>query len=141
MTKPTVYRAPRRLNLVTGIMLLAFVAGVYWLWRFGPVYLDAWTVDHILKEAANRVYKANRLGEPARTEALRTIVDEAKNSIVKRVGIQDPELAVNLDLTGKQVLVTADYHITVLHPKTKYKTELHLRREATANIERVDWGD
>ena len=57
---------PKRLNAVTvGLLLFALAAG-YWFWRFFPAYFDGWTVDHILKETAAAVYRANRLREPER---------------------------------------------------------------------------
>src|SRR5688572_13927349 len=92
------YKQPRRLNWFTALLLVGALAAGYWFWRFFPAHFDAWAVDHILKDSANACYKANRLAEPGRSEELRVIVEKAKKDVVKKVGIRDPQLLVNLNL-------------------------------------------
>ena len=133
------YGAPRRLNWVTGLMLLGVAAAAYWFWKFFPSQFDAWTVDHILKEAASQVYKVNLLGEPARTENLREIVDKAKLQIQKRVGIRDPELLVNLNIDDQKATMSAEYSVKITHPYLERVTKMHYLREKSADIKFIKW--
>jgi len=133
------YGAPRRLNAVSVTLLILGAAAAYWFWRFFPSYFDAWSVDHILKDAASQTYHANRLTDSQRMEQLKKIVDDARGKIVKQVGIRDPELTVDLNIEGDKALMTADYSVTVTHPGVSYVTHLHFHREETANIKFVKW--
>lgn len=133
------YKAPKRLNWVSGLMLLGVAAGAYWMWLFFPHYFDAWSVDHILQAGATSVYRANKLAEPQRTQEFQVIVDDARNKIVKQVGIRDPELTVNLNIEEQDATMTADYHITVSHPMVDYRSHLHFHRVKGSNIKAVNW--
>jgi hypothetical protein len=133
------YGTPRRINAVSVTLFLLVVAGGYWFWRFFPVYFDAWSVDHILKEAASQTYQANRLTESQRMEQLKQIVDTARSKIVKQVEIKDPELTVNLNIDGDKATMTADYTVKVTHVVIDKITRMHMHREETANIKFVKW--
>ena len=133
------YTAPKRLNSVTVVMLLILAGVGYWIWRFFPFYFDGWSVDHILKETASAIYKANRLTEPGRTETLRELVEKAKLDIQKKANVTDPELVVGLEIEGIHAWVTADYHVTVTHPGISRTTTLHFQKKEDANIKTVNW--
>jgi hypothetical protein len=139
MAERVQWAQPKRLNWVSGTMLVLAVVFGYWMWRFFPAYFDAWTVDHVLLEGANSAYRASRLGEPARTNALHELVDKAKADIQKKANVEDPELTVGLDLDGDIATLTADYMVTVTHPVLSKVTQLHFHREEKANIKAVDW--
>lgn len=133
------YGQPRRLNALTVLLIAAALAGGYWLWRFFPAYFDAWSVDHLLKEAATSVYMADRLGEPQRTLELKNIVDKARALIVKQVGITDPELSVDLNISDAKATVTADYTVVVTHLLVSNTSIIHFHRERGADIKNVKW--
>jgi hypothetical protein len=133
------YGQPRRINAVSVTMLLIFLGGGYWCWRFFPVYFDAWSVDHILKEAASQTYQTQHLVEAQRMEQLKSIVDKARLDIIKQVGIHDPELTVDLNVDGDQALLVADYSVVVTHPWFNKVTRIHFHRAQTANIKFVKW--
>jgi hypothetical protein len=133
------YGVPRRINAVTIVMIACALAGGYWLWRFFPAYFDAWSIDHILKEGATACYAADRLDEPARTRTLHEIVDKAKTNIIKRVGIHDPELEVNLNINEHKALMSADYSVVITHPGLSNTTTLRFHREKDADIKFVKW--
>ena len=59
-------------------MILLGLAAGYWVWRFFPAYFDGWSVDHVLKEAASKTYRLNRLHEPERTKQLTELVEKTK---------------------------------------------------------------
>jgi hypothetical protein len=133
------YQKPSRLNSVTITLLLILLAGGYWMWRFFPAYLDAWTVDHVLKETATALYRANRLSEPLRTNELNKLVTEARAEIVKKAGVTDPELSVGLEIDGENATVTATYKVIVTHLVTKKTTTLNMKRSEKANVKAVKW--
>jgi hypothetical protein len=133
------YGKPRRLNWFSGTLILLAVGFGYFMWRFFPYYLDAWTVDHVLRETATAVYRANRMNEPDRTTTLRQLLDKAKEDIRKQAGIQDPELTVGVDIEGDSALMSAEYSVVVTHPLVDRTTRLHFHREEKADIKRVDW--
>ena len=133
------YGQPRRLNAVTFVMILMALAAGYWVWRFFPVYFDGWSVDHLLKEAASKTYRLNRLNEPERTKELTALVNKTKADIAKQGNVTDPDLLVNLDIEGNNVAVSADYKVIVTHPYINKTTTLHFHKSETADIKKVNW--
>ncbi len=133
------YGQPRRLNVVTFVMLLMGLAAGYWVWRFFPSYFDGWTVDHLLKEAASSTYRINRFSEPDRTKQLKALVDKTLSDIRKQANVTDPDLVVNLDIDGNNVAVSADYSVVITHPLITHTTTLHFHRSEAADIKKVNW--
>lgn len=130
---------PRRFNALTAVLLLCALGVGYWFWRFFPAYFDGWTVDHALREAASSCYKVARLPEPTRTKQLTLIVDQARETIVKKANVTDPDLFVNMDLDGDIATLSADYSVVITHPYINKTTTLHFHRAASTNVKRVDW--
>jgi hypothetical protein len=130
---------PRRVNALTVFLLLLAMGAGYWVWRFFPAYFDGWTVDHALHEAASSSYKVARLPEPTRSQQLKLIVDLARENIVKKANVTDPDLFVNMELEGDIATVSADYSVVVTHPYINKSTTLHFHRAESTNIKRVDW--
>lgn len=139
MAQQVKYGAPRRLNSFSVTLILLALAFGYFMWRFFPTYLDAWTVDHILKESATQVYRANRLREPERTETLTAIVRKAQSDIRQQASVHDPELKVSLNILENSASMSADYTSIVTHFAVNKTTTLHFHREETANIKTVNW--
>ncbi|MGZ3405100.1 MAG: hypothetical protein ACXVAN_01565 [Polyangia bacterium] len=133
------YGQPRRLNTVTFVMILMGLAAGYWVWRFFPAYFDGWNVDHLLKEAASKTYRLNRMQEPERTKELTKLVDKTRADIIKQGNVTDPELSVNLDIQENNVAMTADYHVEITHPMITRTTTLHFHKTETADIKKVNW--
>jgi hypothetical protein len=133
------YGQPRRLNSVTFMMILIGLAAGYCVWRFFPAYFDGWSVDHLLKEAASATYNLNRRQEPERTKELKALVDKTRADIIKQANVTDPDLAVNLDIDGSNVAVSADYSVVVTHPLTTHTTTLHFHKSESADIKKVNW--
>lgn len=130
---------PRRFNSVTMLLLLLGLAAGYWVWRFFPAYFDGWSVDHLLKEAASKVYKLNQRQEPERTKLLTELVDKTRADIARQGNVTDPNLKVDLDIDGDNVAVSADYSVIVTHPLINKTTTLHFHKSESANIKRVNW--
>jgi hypothetical protein len=139
MAERVEYGSPKRINAVSITFLLLLTAAGYWMWRFFPAYFDGWSVDHILKETAAAIYRANRLREPERTETLKELVDKAKSNIVKNVGITDPDLDVGLEIEETKATMTAEYSVIITHPMISKTTTLHFKKAQEANIKTVKW--
>jgi hypothetical protein len=139
MAERVEYGKPRRLNSVSVTMILIALAGGYWMWRFFPAYFDGWTVDHILKESASEVYRANRLNEPERTTELTSIVNKAKQHIREQTSITDPDLTVTMNILENDASMSAEYLMVITHPVTSKTTTLHFSKREHANIKKVDW--
>jgi hypothetical protein len=133
------YGQPRRVNVVTLTLLGLLLAGGYWMWRFFPVYFEAWTVDHVLKELASAMYRANRLNEPERSKTMKALVDKARADIVRQANVTDPDLTVNLEIDDTSATVSADYSAVVTHPAIARTTTITFHRQETANIKPVVW--
>jgi hypothetical protein len=130
---------PKRINTVSIMLVLLALAAGYLLWRFFPVYFDGWTVEHILKDAANQTYRVARIAEPERTKQLKLIVDKARAEIVRLGHVEDPDLTVDLDLDGNEVAVSAEYRVVVTHPGIDKTTTLHFHKHEKASVKRVEW--
>jgi hypothetical protein len=133
------YQQPRRLNAVSITLIFAALGAAYWCWRFFPAYFDGWTVDHVLKESAAAVYRTNRLREPERSQELRVLVDKARADIIKKAGVNDPELVVNLDIEDTRATLSADYRVVITHPLISRTTLLHFVKKESADIKVVSW--
>lgn len=133
------YRQPRRLNLVSSFMLLSLLVLVYVAWCFGPVYLNAWTVDHLLTEAASSTYRISHYAEPERSQGLKQLLDQTRAAIQTQAQVTDPDLALNLDLDGDLATVSADYSVVVPLQFTARSRRLQFHRQARANIKTVKW--
>ena len=133
------YGQPRRLNAVTIIMILMGLAAGYWVWRFFPAYFDGWNVDHLLKEAASKTYRLNRMQEPERGKELKTLVDKTLADIRTQGNVTDPDLSVTLDIDGNKVAVTAEYNVVITHPGITKTTTLHFVKTENADIKKVKW--
>jgi hypothetical protein len=133
------YGQPRRLNSVSIVLILMALAAGYWMWRFFPAYFDAWTVDHLLKEAASTTYRLSQLNEPERTKELKKLIDKVRADIMKQASVTDPDLVVNLDIQDNNSVVTAEYDVVVTHPVITRTTTIHFKRSEAADIKKVRW--
>jgi len=139
MSNRVSYAKPSRLNSVTVTLLLLAVAGGYWMWRFFPAYFDAWSVDHLLKEASSTMYRLNRLKEPMRTNEMKATLDKLRADIIKKGNVTDPDLDVQLEIDGNLAAVSANYSLTVVLAPSNKKVVLNFHRKETANVKAVNW--
>jgi hypothetical protein len=130
--------APRRLNFVSLLLLAGIAAGGYWLWKFFPVYYTGWQVDHVLSEAGARVYQSARQPEPARSNAREQAEAEARAKVAA-LGVDDPELAVRIDLDEQFATATADYAVVVQHAVIDKRVLVRVHRSARTDIKKVQW--
>lgn len=134
------YGAPKKINAFSVSLVLLVLGFAYWMWRFFPSYLDAWTVDHVLREVATQVYRANRIpNDTDKIEVIKELLDKAKSDIRKQAGINDPELTVSANIEGDTAFLYAEYTVQVTHPVVDKTTTLHFKREEKTDLKRVDW--
>jgi hypothetical protein len=133
------YKTPRRLNSVSIAMMILFAAAGYWMWVFFPVYWDAWTVDHQLREAAALCYKINRYAEPGRSIELRKLLKKVQGDAINLAHITDPDFDVTLEIEGDNLFLHAIYKVVVRHPVGNFVTNLTMNRTEKANIKQVSW--
>lgn len=133
------YRQPRRFNVVSMLMILVLLGGGYWLYVFFPVYWDAWTVDHQLRECAAAMYQVNKLAEPDRSTQMRVLLQKAQADSIRLAHITDPDFDVRLELTGDEVKLIGEYTVVVRHPIANWTTTVKMHREEHANVKQVHW--
>lgn len=129
---------PRRLNVVTVVLLLGLAAGGYWFWKFFPVYYTGWQVDHLLAEAGAESYQVAQYPAGPREQKRAELERRTRDRIVA-LGVDDPDLKVAIDLEGHQATVTADYEAVVQHPVGNKQSVIALHRSAVTDITRVKW--
>ena len=124
MSRPVRYSQPRRLNIVSTILLLAAGAGVYWVIQFGPPYLRHWKSKGILSEAANSIYpRRGRLFGSGAKELMDEVGMETEKKL-RAIGVLDPKLEAKVVVVKNEVTVSADYIETIDHPVIKKTTIL-----------------
>jgi hypothetical protein len=133
------YRTPRKLNLVSGTMLLLFLGALYWGYVFAPSYWDAWTVDHELREGAAESYQLMLRDEKERNDEMRKLLQKVRDKCVKLANITDPDFDVTMDIDGDKIAMHAIYSVVVQHPVGNYKTVVHFDRTEKADNKRVQW--
>jgi hypothetical protein len=133
------YKTPRRLNSVSIAMILLLAAAGYWMWVFFPVYWDAWTIDHQLREAAALCYRINRYAEPGRSIELRKLLKKVQGDAISLAHITDPDFDVTLEIEGDNLFLHAIYKVVVRHPVGNFVTTMSMNRTEKANIKQVSW--
>jgi hypothetical protein len=119
------YPAPRRLNVVTILLLLGLAAGAYIGFKFGPVYWQRYKVDEVLTDIAFQAMDL-RLATPAeRAEEEVALVEKARGRILELGGIDADRLSVYFESDAS--LIHAEYSVVVHHPVLD-PTELYFHR-------------
>jgi hypothetical protein len=113
------YHKPRRLNLVSGFMLLLAIAGVYLGYKFIPVYWQARKVDEALDELKMPAATFFRMQDHyRRTEADKIIA----NSLARlhEMGLKDePDQPIQVWFSPDWKYLEAKYMVIVKHPVGK----------------------
>jgi hypothetical protein len=133
------YRQPRRFNSVTLLFLALFAAAGYWMWVFFPAYWDAWTVDHLMKEAVSELYQTQNLTEPEKGREMRKILKKVQADAVRLAHVNDPDFDVSLDLDPPNVILRASYKVVIRHPIGNAVSTIQMKRVEKANIKKVSW--
>jgi hypothetical protein len=131
---------PRRFNWVSLVLLAGVAGGGYWLWKFFPVYYTNWQVDHALAEAVSETYRIAHQGEPGLSAAKLEIESTTRAKVVA-LGVDDPEMALRLDIDAASQTATAlcEYTVVVRHDWFKKQSVMHFRRAQSTSIKRIDW--
>jgi len=121
-------KGPRRINLVSVVIVLAIVAGTYAGVKFIPAYLKKGEVATILDEAR---HEAAQIDETSSDDRRERLIGDIKDKILDIGGIPEATLDVYFDDTYE--FLVAEYVVVVEHPFGK-TTELEF--EQSIEIER-----
>jgi hypothetical protein len=123
------FKKPSSVNFVSVLMLLAVLAGGYWVWKYGPVYYNRFKVDEILREGAVEATGLRRMTDAAQQQLQAKIV----GTVIERVGGR----GITVEDNGLQVYFSddirtlhADYYVIVKHLNGKTKTVTVRRSES-----------
>ncbi len=104
------YKKPSKINIVSLALLLAFLSGVYFVIQYGPPYWREYKVKEILDEVANKC-RGNRV--PDGDQIVR--LEEKAEKKIHAMGVEDGGLRVRIDLSSREVHVSATYREVVHH--------------------------
>ena len=128
MTEAYDYKKPRKINVVSLLIVAVVVGGGYFGWFFGPVYLQRYHVDRVLTDIGYRAIDLPALtGDPA-IELEAKLLGEARQQI-KDLGVateNETDLEVYFDPAYKNVV--ADYQVVITPPVGGAKLFHFLRR-------------
>ncbi len=130
--------SPRRFNVVTIVLLGGVAAGGYWLWKFFPVYYTAWQVDTALADGVARTYQLQPLAEPERARSMRELEQATRDKVVA-LGVDDPELALRIEVADRKAIATCDYTAVVKHSFVDKQSLVRIHRTAQTDLKRIDW--
>jgi hypothetical protein len=122
------YDKPRKLNMVSFLLLLMAGAAVYCVVQFGPPYYRKWKAQGVLTDAANKVYPKRMVTE---SEQFIGQVREETERELRSLGIKDPALRITVEKSMKQVGVGAEYVEIIHHPVVNKQTTMTFRPHAT----------
>jgi hypothetical protein len=126
----SMYKQPRRINLVSTFLTLLVVAGIYAGWKFIPVYYQAWKVDDVLEEV--RFQAADVRGGAISYGAQREMADKIQAAVlakVRELGIVDqPDFPIEVAFTDGFAQLYVRYRVVVRHLLVKKTTTLEFKR-------------
>lgn len=124
----TSYKRPSKINVVSILITLILLSGLYALIQFGPPYWRKWKVKEVLSSSASQAFKLRR--QPSE-EVLSKIKEDTAQKI-RAAGVDDPSVRVIIDVNEQQATVRAEYREQINHPLVKKTTTLTFRPYSTA---------
>lgn len=124
------YKKPRKINLVSTVLILIAVGGAYSAWKFGPIYWKKYKVEEVLGSAKSAAEgtRIDRLNPAGQSKEEDRIVEVATNHIIE-LGITPEEHGLQVYFTEGYRSINADYTVIVQHPFGK-STKLDFRLRA-----------
>ena len=126
-------KQPRKLNVVSFLLLAAVMAALYSAVKFGPAYWRKWKVQGVLSATANVIYPRRR-DVAAGTADLRQVREDTVRQL-RELGITDPALRVDFSANAREIIVSADYQEQVTHPFVNKTTSLHFHPQNNTPIQ------
>jgi hypothetical protein len=124
------YKKPRRINVVSILMLLLLAGGVYAGVKFVPVYFQAFKVDSVLNDMKSQGLDLLRVTDPSvRQDSEDKIIGAAVEKI-RDLGIIDHEdQPLEVWFSDNYTYFNAKYRVVVSHPFDKHTTMTFHRKE------------
>jgi hypothetical protein len=136
----------RGLTVVTVLILLAGIGGIYWIVAYGPAYWDNVDVNHILKQAANMCYRDPRddvVTNWVFVELHRRFDEEVlQNGHIERVMSIDADpqdLRIERTEQPKYVHIWLTYHRSINLPLIGGQRELTFVDHVEQDLSPVKW--
>ncbi|MCA9653013.1 MAG: hypothetical protein H6712_13410 [Myxococcales bacterium] len=114
MTTPVKYNKPRRINVVSVVLVALLAMAGYATYLYLPLYLTKHEAYRVLEETGSKV--AGRAGFYADDGAARDELRLDMQRQIKGLGIDDPNIETWIELEGKQVRLGVVYSTWVEWP-------------------------
>jgi hypothetical protein len=96
------------------LLIVAVVAGGYWVWKFGPVYYNRYKVDEILQEGRSEATGIARMSPQGASETEAKIIAGITERVEARgLSLETNQLAVYFD--GDYETLNVDYVVVIRH--------------------------
>jgi hypothetical protein len=115
------YNRPRRLNLVSFVFLLAGLASLYGLFKFGPPYYRRWKAAGVVSDLANKLYAERR--RPDETSLISDFQKELRDRF-RDIGIDESMVQPEFQRSLSRVRVQVRYLEIIRHPLVNKTTTL-----------------
>jgi hypothetical protein len=125
------YKKPSSFNFVSLFMLLAVLAGGYWVWKYGPVYYDRYKVQAILSEGSSEASGIRRMSDAAQLQIEQTVTAHMIERIGAR-GITPEANLLKVYFLDHYATLNADYIVVVRHPGGRQRT-VNVHRSASVS--------
>jgi hypothetical protein len=111
------YRAPRKFNWVSILLLVGAIAGGYWGIKFFPVYWKAWKVDEVLDSVKNEASDLRSISDQTKREEVAEGLRQRTERRIRELGIKDHEgFPLEVNYTEGYTHIYAKYRVLVSHP-------------------------
>jgi hypothetical protein len=132
------YKQPRRINVVSVLVVLAVLAAGFVGYRAWPVISLRADVKDAFLDALPRLYRANLLPEPeasvAAAEVRKTVVDK-----LATLGIADAERALSIGRSAEEVAITIELRTAIDLGPVGPRVPVSLSPRAATSAARVSY--
>ncbi|MEX1367481.1 MAG: hypothetical protein AB1Z98_30415 [Nannocystaceae bacterium] len=114
MTTPVKYNKPRRINVVSIVLVALLAMGAYATYLYLPLYLTKHEAYRVLEETSSKI--AGRAGLYAEDSSARDEVRLTMQRQIKGLGVDDPNIETWIEFEGKEVHLGVVYSTWVEWP-------------------------
>jgi hypothetical protein len=134
----TTYKQPRRLNVVSIIMLILLGIAVYLAFYSWPVLVLRLRAKGAIEDMLPILYRANLRGEQYAISEIARIKKELTEKLVKE-GVKDKKLEIVVQRSPKLVAIEAHFTALARYPGIEKTYLFHLTPRGETDATRVDW--
>lgn len=138
MPPPIRYKKPKRLNPVSLGLVVFLGAIAYVLHSLFPVYTLHADAKGELQALLPRLYKANLMPDNVGRPQIKQIEKDAASAL-RRVGVKDKDLKVQIFRDKKRVAIEARFMTTATFPGLEKTRDFQLTPRAETDAARIEW--